>query len=233
MPVPEPVSDLTERTTGPDGVAVIEAFGPDDVGLRRRHRQGLRHPAPMVRPDAPGPKRVALVRPVVALKGRLVPDGGDAALARGWRVRAWTSTTPTTRGPTRMAGYGAATTDDDGRFTIAGDRPRRRSASPSPRPASPTSCPSCRGPRPSATGRENVLEIPIRRAATVVGRVVEHGTGKPVAGMRVHLFRPARSSGADATTDAEGRFSFLSHAGQGPRSGGRQCPQGYVAAGGI
>jgi hypothetical protein len=32
MSVPDPVADLAERATGPGGVAILDAFDPEDVG---------------------------------------------------------------------------------------------------------------------------------------------------------------------------------------------------------
>ena len=225
--MPDPVSDLTERTTGPDGVAVIEAF--DDVSYVDVIAKGY-GTQPRWFDDAPGKQRqVTLVRSA-GLKGRLVAVGGDASLARGWKIRAWTDDNDG-NGTSRMVGYGETATGDDGRFALPELAPGSLRLTVTP-PGESDLLPEMPRAPVVRDGNENVLEIPIRRVARVVGRVVEHGTGKPVAGMHVHLFRPGASNGANATTDAEGRFSFLSDAGK-ARIWGPTVPEGYVAAGGI
>ena len=226
--MPDPVSDLTERTTGPDGVAVIEAF--DDITYVDVIAKGY-GTQPRRIDDAPaGPKLVALVRPA-GLRGRLVPVGGDASLAVGWKIRAWTDEIDGGNGPSRLVGYGDTKSGDDGRFALPELAPGSLRLTVTP-PGESDLLPEMPRAPVVRDGKENVLEIPIRRVARVVGRVVEHGTGKPVAGMQVHLFRPGASNGANATTDAEGRFSFLSDAGK-ARIWGPTVPEGYVAAGGI
>ncbi|WP_435016306.1 MSCRAMM family protein [Tundrisphaera sp. TA3] len=226
--MPEAISDLAERTTGPDGVATIEAF--DDAVYVDVIAKGY-GTQPRRFDDAPaGPRRVVLIKPA-GLKGRLVPDGGDASLSRGWKVRAWTYEDGDAPGARRMVGYGETNIGDDGRFDLPELVPGSLSLSlitPDGLDALPE-IPRAPVVHPD---KENTLEIPIRRASRIVGKVVEHGTGKPVSGMQVHLFRPGASQGADSTTDADGHFSFLSLAGK-ARIWGPTVPEGYVSAGGI
>ncbi len=160
-----------------------------------------------------------------------MPVGGDASLAVGWKIRAWTDEIDGGNGPSRLVGYGDTKSGDDGRFALPELAPGSLRLSVTP-PGESDLLPELPKAPVVRDGKENVLEIPIQRVARVVGRVVEHGTGKPVAGMQLHLFRPGVSSGANATTDAEGRFSFLSNGGK-ARLWGPTVPQGYVAAGGI
>lgn len=232
MPVPEPVADLTERTTGPDGLAVLTAFRPDEVGTVDVAAKGFGIQPRWLDPDKPGPKRVRLL-PVVALKGRLVPVGGEVKDARGWRVRAWTNNDSSDPRTSSMAGYGSGTTDDEGRFTIAELAPG--SLRLSVFLADKTESDLLPDPPKALTvreGRENVLEIPLRRASTLTGRVVEHGTCKPVSGMRVILSGTSTRAGGNATTNAEGRYTFHCLSGK-AHVWGPQAPPGYVSSPGL
>ena len=89
--------DFSERTTGADGLAVIEAFGPADAGQVVVSADGYGIQPRWADPKTPGRKLVRLIA-AAPLVGRLVPEKGDEELARGWRVRAWTNTITTAEG---------------------------------------------------------------------------------------------------------------------------------------
>jgi hypothetical protein len=210
--VPDPVADLAERATGPDGMAILDAFGPEQVVWVDVIAKGYGLQPRWLDPDSPGPKRVTL-SPVTSLSGRLVPDNVDPKLVKGWRVRAWTRG-PRTNPPTdNSAGYGSATTDGEGRFVVPELAPGGLSLTIIP-PSESDLLADLRHIPPVRQDRGNAIEIPIRRSATITGLVRERDTGKPVAGMRVVLFRPGQSSGVNVSTDAEGRYSFQSLAGK-------------------
>ncbi len=212
LTVPDPVADLAERATGSDGVATLETFGPDQIGWVDVIARGYGIQPRWLDPSAE-PKRVAL-KPVTALSGRLVPETGvDPKLVKGWRVRVWT------RGPQRTlqddtsAGYGSVTTDDGGKFVLPELAPGALSLT--VEPSGESDLLADLGKVPAVRqDRENVVEIWLRRSATVTGLVRERDTGKPVAGMRVVMFPPGRSSGVNGVSDADGRYSFRSLAGK-------------------
>ena len=223
--VPDPVADLAERATGPDGVAILDAFGPEQVVFVDVIARGYGIQPRRLDPDSPGLKRVTL-SPVTSLSGRLVPDNVDPKLAKGWRVRAWTRG-PMTDPPTdNSAGYGSTTTDDEGRFVLAELAPGGLSLTVVPPDESDLLADLQHIP-PVRQDRGNAIEIPIRRSATITGLVRERDTGKPVAGMRVVLFGPGQSSGVSVSTDAEGRYSFQSLAGK-ARVWPSEAPAGFV-----
>ena len=83
--VPDAVADLAERATGPDGVAILDAFTPDEIGWVDVIAKGYGIQPRWLDPEIPGPKRVIL-KPVTALSGRLVPDKVDSEAHEGlWR----------------------------------------------------------------------------------------------------------------------------------------------------
>jgi len=229
MPVPEPLADLAERATGPDGVAVLDAFGPEEVGSVDVIAKGFGIQPRWLDPARPGPKRVVL-RPVVTLRGRLAPEPADPALARGWHIRAWTYEQGD-GGRNETVGYGDATTDEQGRYRIGELAPGSLQMTVAP-PGASDLLPDLANLRRVEEGRENDLDIPLRRTSTVTGRVVERGTGKPIVGMEVILFRPDHSSSETVKTDAEGRYTLRSFAGKGSVWGPR-VPPGYAAAPGL
>ena len=115
--VPDVVAELAAATTGPNGLAVIDAVSPDeltyvDVHSREFGIQGR----PIV--TKPGKPAVVALRPVSTWKGRL--SAKDPRNARGWRVRAYTRLVPGDLGAEpQTTGYVETTTDDEGRFALA------------------------------------------------------------------------------------------------------------------
>jgi protocatechuate 3,4-dioxygenase beta subunit len=207
LSVPDPIADLAERATGPDGRALLDAFGPDEIGAVDIIAKGYGIQPRWFDPAQPGPKRARLL-PVVAVAGRLVPEEGGPERARGWRVRAWTNDLVSDPRRQRMAGYASATTDDEGRFTFPELAPGSLNLSVIP-PDESELVPDLTGVHGISEGRENRIEIPLRRTTTVTGLVREHDSGKPVAGVEFTLSR-LRASGSSprAVTDAEGRYTF-------------------------
>ncbi len=62
---------------------------------------------------------------------------------------------------------------------------------------------------PLRDGENVAVKIPVRKGVKVEGSVREHESGKPVAGVKVNLFRLSQGRGNDdLVTDAEGRFSL-------------------------
>jgi Carboxypeptidase regulatory-like domain len=223
--VPDPVADIAERATGPDGVAILDAFSPEQVGWVDVIAKGYGIQPRWLDPESPGLKRVTFI-PVIALSGRLVPENVDPKLVKGWRVRAWTRG-PGTDPPTdTSAGYGSTTTDDEGRFVLPELAPGWLSLT-VVAPDESDLLPDLSNIPPVRQHRGNAIEIPIRRSAAITGLVRERDTGKPVAGMRVVLFRPGQSSGVTVSTDAEGRYSFQSLAGK-ARVWPSEAPSGFV-----
>ena len=210
--VPDPVADFAERSTGPDGVAILDAFGPDEISWVDVIAKGYGIQPRSLDPETPGLKRVTL-KPVTALSGRLVPDKVEPKLMKGWHVRAWTRGAYRSPGEDTSAGYGSATTDDEGRFVLPEIAPGGLSLS-VVAPGESDLLPDLSNVPAVRQDRQNAIEIPIRRSATVTGLVRERDTGKPVAGMRLVLFPPGQSSGVNTSTGADGRYTFRSLAGK-------------------
>jgi hypothetical protein len=206
--VPDVVADLASATTGPDGLAVIDAVEPDeltyvDVHSREHGIQGR----PIV--TEPGKPAVIALRPASTWKGRL--SAQDPKHARGWRVRAWTRVGGDPNAEPLTTGYVETTTDDEGRFALApiavgglqldlkppgdlavlADLPRSLSV---------------------RAGREDSVDIPLRSAVTVTGLFLERGTGKAVPGIEVILiYLGGRRNGSQTVkTDRRGRYTFQS-----------------------
>ncbi len=207
LSLPEPISDLTERTTGPDGVAVLDSFGPEEVGSVDVIAEGFGIQPRWLAPEKPGPKEVRLL-PVVTFRGRLVPIEADPQLARGWRVRAWTHTVVDPRGRTEMAGYGSSRTDDAGRFTIPEIAPGSLQLSLIPPDEASDLLPELKSNYTIQAGRENAVEVPLRRPSTITGLVRERGTEEPVAGAEVSLTQIGGRNHDYATTDERGRYTL-------------------------
>jgi hypothetical protein len=230
LPVPDPIVDLIERTTGPDGVALLDAFGPEEVGDVDVIARGFGTQPRWFDPARAGPKIVRLV-PVVSLKGQLVVAKEQAGLARGWRIRAWTRRSPTNQAGGFWAGYGETKTDDDGRFALPEIAPGSLKLSILP-PADVDLLPELPVNPVIHNDRENVLVIPLKKPSTVTGLVVEEGTGKPVVGMKVVLFRANNAGSLTVKTNAQGRYTFKTLPGV-VSVWGPEAPPGYVTTPGL
>lgn len=220
--VPVPVAEAAQAMTDARGVARLDAFGTDELaGVE------LRSEALGVQPrDEDLPVRgpwVFLLRPVGRVEVRFAAD--DPADVAGWDVSASTR-------PAELAGYhqpigtALAKLDGQGRCTIpvlaAGTLDLYVEW-----PGTGRVLPVWSRLPPVRAGETTRVEIPVKRAATVAGQVRERGTGKPVPGVRVYLFRAGENSSSGEPTDADGRFAALSFAGK-ARVSISEVPDGYV-----
>jgi protocatechuate 3,4-dioxygenase beta subunit len=206
---PEELAARLEARTDAVGRALIDAVSAEQVSEVGVEAEGLGLQPRYFDPTLPGPRRVVL-RPAAALEGRFVAEDGRPI--RGWKVSATTYTEPEPSGRRGPAGRAEPIPlAEDGSFRIPAiavgaldlwvdwpDGPE------------PDILPSWPQRMTVHEGRDNRVEIPLRRAAEVTGVIRERGTGAPVPGVRVALFRPSESSGGDARTDAEGRYRFRS-----------------------
>ena len=176
--VPDEVRDLIEVTTDKDGLAILDGGSNDEVTYVNVHTGSFGIQGRSFLPPSSKAKRISL-RSVASLKGRLVAD--DPAMARGWRVWAHTEVgKPASRSPA-TTGFAMGTTDAEGRFSfpiIASGELQLNLEPPCELPVL--------ADIPSAfsvvEGRENSIEVPLRKAATVTGLVRERGrTGRSPA----------------------------------------------------
>ncbi|HEV3121319.1 MAG TPA: carboxypeptidase-like regulatory domain-containing protein, partial [Isosphaeraceae bacterium] len=185
---------------------MIDAVAPDDLGYVDIHSRefGIQG-----RPVASKPGEPALValRPVSTWKGRLKAQ--DPKHARGWHVRAWTNLMGDRSAEPQTTGYVETTSDDEGRFAldpIAVGALRLELKPPGDLPVQADL------PRSLAVraGREESLEIPLKRTVTVSGLYVERGTRKGVAGISLSLsdLEPNGNANQRGKTDENGRYSF-------------------------
>ncbi len=125
-------------------------------------------------------------------------------MARGWRVTAYTRTGNPPPGDPGTTGFATGTTDEQGGFSfpaiasgglqldlrpprdlpVLADQPRSLSV---------------------VEGRANAIEVPLRKAATVTGIIVERGTGKPVPGVELYLIQLHGAGTLKGRTDEQGR----------------------------
>ena len=208
--VPDAVADLASATTGPDGLAVIDAVAPDELAYVDVHSRefGIQGRAIVPKPGKPA---VVAMRPVSTWKGRLTAD--DPKQVQGWKVRAWTRVgfggDPNAEPQT--TGYVETTTDDEGRFALAPIAVGGLQLQLKP----PGDLPVLADiPRSLAVreGRVDPVNIPLRRTATVTGLFVERGTGKPVPGISATLIYigGTRNGSQSVKTDERGRYTFQS-----------------------
>jgi hypothetical protein len=209
--VPEAVEHLIEVTTDKDGRAVIDAATNDEVAYVDVHSKEFGIQGRPFYPTTTHPKRVWL-RPVTSLKGRLKAD--DPTMVKGWRVTAYTrSGDPQSREPD-TTGYDTGTTGDDGRFAFPVIAPGGLQLVLKP----PGDLPVLADlPQSLAVveGKENTLEIPLRPAVTITGRVLESGTDTPVPGVKLWFCPSGPGKSEYPKTDASGRYTFQTVAGKG------------------
>ena len=221
---PDEVAETTEVTTGADGTAVVAAFAPREVTRleTRAPKFGLQ-PRAFVTPNG-GPKVVEL-RPVGSVKGRFVAEG-PADYAQ-WKIIAYTRPDDAANPSGRPTGVAVSGVDAGGRYAFSEvasgkldfyvDWPDETAVI----PAFPAQIP------PVRAGEETVADLPLKRASTIAGRVVERGTGKPLENVKVAVRRPTEGSDAHGRTDADGKFWFASLPGKATlRVAG--VPEGYV-----
>ncbi len=203
---PNVVAELASATTGPDGLAILDAVPPEELVYVDIHSHDFGIQGKFVTPQGSRPVEIAL-RPVSTVKGRLT--GADPTHARKWRVRAWTRMGGDPGSPPRTTGYVDTTTDDEGRFTLAPiaiGGLQLQFEPPGDLPVLPES-------PPVLTVRErheSTLEIPLKKWVTVTGIFVERGTGKPVPGISATLIDLGgnRRESQTVKTDEQGRYTF-------------------------
>ena len=207
--LPEEVTNLIETAIDKDGLAVIDAAANEDLAYVAVVSGSFGTQGRPFRPVTPQPKRVRL-RPTAALEGRLVAD--DPAMVRGWQVSAYTRVgDPRARDP-ETNGFAQGTTDGRGRFVFPVIAEGRLQLELKPPRDLPLMADLPVGVS-IVGGRENALEIPLRRVATITGLVREQGTGQPIAGAEVILYPSGGGVTRSAKTDEQGRYAFFSRPG--------------------
>ena len=206
--MPDAVAELAAATTGPDGLAVLDAATPDELTYVDVHSRefGIQGRPIVTRPGKPA---VVGLRPVSVWKGRL--SAKDPSHVRGWRVRAYTRVEPGDFGAEpQTTGYVETITDDEGRFAlapIAVGGLQLDLKPPDDLPVVPD-LPTVLGVR---EGREDSVEIPLKATVTVTGLFLERGTGKPVPGVSATLIYLGNRNGSQyVKTDERGRYTFQS-----------------------
>ena len=131
----------------------------------------------------------------------------DRTLMKDWRVYASTRSGNNIWPDPETAGHATGTTNEDGRFAVPAmavgeihlviEPPRELPVLPDL-------------PRPFAViaGRENLVEIPLRKPATITGVIRERGTGRPVQGIELSFHRFPGGKTVKGETDAQGRYTF-------------------------
>ncbi|AGA31486.1 carboxypeptidase regulatory-like domain-containing protein [Singulisphaera acidiphila] len=226
--VPDVVAELTSVTTGPDGLAVIDAVSPDELAYVDVHSRELGiQGRPIV--FKLGKPAVITLRPASSWKGRL--SAVDLKNARGWRVQAWTRVGGAPNTEPETTGYVRTTTDDEGRFVLAPIAVGSLQLDLKPPGDLPVVVDL---PRSLIVreGREDlVVDIPLKKPVTVTGLFLERGTGKPVPGVSVTLIYIGanRNGSLNVKTDEKGRYTFQSLPGQ-VRVGHFTLPSTHVLA---
>ena len=187
--VPEAVEDLIEATTDKDGRAVIEAAANDEIACVDVHANGFGIQGLPFRPLTSQPKRVRL-RQVASLEGRLQAD--DPAVARGWRVLAYTSTGDRWSTNPQTTGFATGTTNAEGRFAFPVIASGSLQLVVKPPGNLPIMADVAGSLAVSAVGPNSVV-VPLRKTVTITGVVRERGHG------------PARARGRDTRLAGAGR----------------------------
>jgi hypothetical protein len=206
--VPDVVADLASATTGPDGRAVLDAVSADELAYVDVHSRefGIQG-RPIV--TKPGKPAVIALRPASSWKGRLSAE--DPKHARGWRVRAWSGVGGEPNAEPQTTGYAETTTDDEGRFALAPIAVGGLQFDLKPPGDLPVvvDLPASLAVR---EGGEGSADIPLRKAISVTGLILERGTGKPVPGIDVSLgdLGLRRNRNERVKTDENGRYRLRS-----------------------
>jgi hypothetical protein len=206
--VPEVVAAIASATTGPDGVAVIDAVAPEELAYVDVHSRELGIQGRPISPK-PGKPAVVVLRPASSWKGRLTAK--DPRHARGWRVRAWTQVAGDPSAEPETTGYVETTTDIEGRFALAPIAVGGLQLELTP----PADLPVLADlPRSLAVreGREDTVDISLKSTVIVTGLFLEKGNGKPVPGISATLIYigGARHGSQTVQTDERGRYTFKS-----------------------
>jgi hypothetical protein len=205
--VPDVVADLAAATTGPDGLAIVDAVSAEeltyvDVHSREFGIQG--------RPIVPNPGKPAIIslRPVSSLMVRL--SAQDPRYVRGWKIRAWTRVGEDPNSEPQTTGYMETTTADNGRFTLAPIAIGGLQLELKP-PGDLPFVADVPGSLAVRAGRADSVDIPLKSTVAVTGHFLERGTGKPVPGITAMLIYLGNRNGHETTkTDERGRYTFKS-----------------------
>ena len=199
----------TETTTNAEGVAILPVLGRGGVARVRVEADGYGVQYQEFAPRTVQ-KRIVL-RPVAPLRVRMVGD--DPSMAQGWAIRASTFHRENPNSDGESIGDAEAVVDEKGRAefpTIAvGDLNLWIDY-----PDDGEYLPEFPSRMAVEIGVENQVDIPVQRAKKLIGRVVDAESGDPIPGVKVGLTRPGENSITTATTGPEGRYQFLSLAGQ-------------------
>jgi Carboxypeptidase regulatory-like domain len=225
--VPDIVAGLASATTGPDGLAVLDAVSPKELSYVDVHSRefGIQGRWIVTKPDKPV---TITLRPTSTWKGRL--SAQDRRHVRGWHVRAWTRIIPYFDAEPQTTGYVETTTDDEGRFALAPIAVGGLELTLKPPGHLPVVADLPRSLAVRA-GREDSVDIPLRSTVTVTGLFLERGTKKPVPGIAVMLFYIGgnRDGSQTVKTDERGRYTLQSLPGL-VRVGHFQFPPTHVQA---
>jgi len=207
--VPDIVADRASASTGPDGLAIIDAVAPEELKYVDVYSRefGIQGRWIVTQPGKPA---VIALRPVSVWKGRL--SAQDPRHARGWHVRAWTRVGGFDPGAEpQTAGYVETTTDDEGRFALAPIAVGGLELELKPPGNLPVVADLSRSLAVRA-GREESVDIPLRSTVTVTGLYLERGTQKPVPGISLWLtyLGGNRNKSQLVKTDERGRYTFQS-----------------------
>jgi hypothetical protein len=207
---PEVLAPRLEATTSADGTATIDAVCGEQVSEVEVEADGLGIQPRFFSPPLAGPRRLTLRR-AGSLEGRFVCEDGRPL--RDWKVSATTTASDDERGgwSVRVGRTRSVALAADGSFRFQAIAAGALDLWVSwPDGPDPEVLPAWPQRLSVEAGRPNRVEIPVRLAATVEGVIRERGTGAPVPGVLLYLFRPGESSGARGKTDAQGRFRFRS-----------------------
>ncbi len=210
--MPDVVAVLASATTGPDGLAIIDAVSPDELAYVDVHSREFGIQGRPIVPN-PGKPAVIAMRPTSTWRGRLSAE--DPKHARGWHVRAWTRVGGEPDAAPETTGYVETTTDAEGRFALAPIAVGGLQIVLKP----PGDLPLIVDIPPSLAvreGGEGSADIPLRKAVIVTGLILERGTGKPVPGIQVTMsdIGTTRNRNEQVKTDENGRYMLKSLPGQ-------------------
>ncbi len=219
LPIPEPLGQSLAATSEASGRAIIAGLSPASIAAIRVEAPGfgmqvieLREPEsgnPASGNPASGMTRTGAVgigvtlAPVGRIVGRLVAPGGEPV--RGVTVRA-TSQVGGYAG-SGQTGSAVVACDPQGRFEIPAIAAGKLALSLEfDRKEGTTLRGEAPGKLAVEAGRSTEVTIPLRATLDVQGLVLEKGTGRPIAGLTVHLNSHLGGDGL-AVTDARGKFA--------------------------
>jgi hypothetical protein len=193
--LPSELSDRLATVTDPTGRARVTDFGDDLEAVRvTSPKHGVQTFA------VPVASRTLTLAAVGRVDGRI--QAGDSKAVRGVTVRLRTDA-DASGGLSGVGGSATTVTDEEGRFHVPALAVGSLAISIDPHADLPWRAASI-DQRAVVAGAATEVDITLKRAARIMGTVVEKGGGKPVAGAGVILdWNPDL---ATVLTDAEGRF---------------------------